>query len=83
VGKKNPDLTICQLHTAMTELIRAVWREDEAGISRVMEKVAQKITRKQARMAASRKSHTKKTQARLRKLGIKLTELARCTWGPT
>lgn len=82
-GKKNPDLTICQLHTAMTELIRAVWREDEAGISRVMEKVAQKITRKQSRMAASRKSHTKKAQARLHKLGINLTELPRCTWGPT
>ena len=67
----------------MAELIGAAWHEDEAVTRRVMEKVAQKITKQQKQIAASRKSHTKRTRARLHELGIKLTELPQCTWGRT
>jgi ribosomal 50S subunit-associated protein YjgA (DUF615 family) len=45
-----------------------------------MEKTARQITTKQTRNAKARKSHTKRTLAKLRELGIKLTELPRCSW---
>ena len=46
-------------------------------------RTAAEIGRTQARNAAARKSHTKATRKKLRALGIKLTEVPRCTWGKT
>ncbi|WP_244884911.1 hypothetical protein [Singulisphaera acidiphila] len=44
---------------------------------------ARKITWAQRRNAQARTSHTKATRKKLRKLGIKLTELKRCQWDTT
>jgi hypothetical protein len=48
-----------------------------------VEKAVRKITWAQRRNAQARKSHTKRTRRRLRKRGIKLTELPRCRWKPS
>ena len=73
-------MTICQLHTALAVLIRAWWQDDREASTRLVEKTARKITKQQQRKAAARKSHSKRTRRKLRELGIKLTELPRCTW---
>jgi hypothetical protein len=74
---------VCQLHTATAALIRSWWVNDQPASDRLLEKTAAKITYKQQRNAQARKSHTKATKRKLRKLGIRLTELPRCTWGRT
>ncbi len=71
---------MCQLHTAMAALVRSWWDNGQAAADRVLERTAEKITRTQQRQATSRKSHTKTTRGKLRKLGIRLTELPRCGW---
>jgi hypothetical protein len=74
---------VCQLHSALAALVRSWWLNGERTPSEVIEKTAKQIARTQKRNATARKSHTKRTRRRLRELGIKLTELKRCRWGPT
>jgi hypothetical protein len=76
-------LTVCQLHSALAALVRSWWLNGERTPRKVIEKIVKKLARTQRRNAAARKSHTKQTRRRLRELGIKLTELKRCQWGPT
>jgi hypothetical protein len=71
---------VCQLHTAMAVLIRSWWLEERAASDRLIEKTAKKIARKQTDNAKARKSHTKRTNARLQELGITVSELPRCRW---
>ena len=44
---------------------------------------AEEIAWHQKRNAKARKSHTKTTRKKLRRLGIKLTEIRRCQWPRT
>ena len=71
---------MCQLHTAMSALLRSWWLNEQPASDRLIDKTAEKIAGTQRRNAQARKSHTKKTLYRLRKLGIKLAALKRCQW---
>jgi SRSO17 transposase len=77
--KKNPELTVCQVHTAIGSLVRSWWLNGRAS-TRLIEHTASVIQRTQQRNAIARKSHIKRTHRRLRKLGITLKELIRCKW---
>jgi hypothetical protein len=46
----------------------------------LIEHIAGKIQGTQDDNAKARKSHIKQTRRKLRALGIKLTEIERCTW---
>jgi hypothetical protein len=48
--------------------------------SKLLERTAEKISYQQQQNAKARKSHTKRTRRQLRKLGIRLTTLSRCSW---
>ena len=81
-GGKNPELTECQVHTALAALIPSWWLGQRPSKA-LLEKTAAKIARTQWRNALARECHTKRTRERLRELGIKLTDLHRCDRGPT
>jgi hypothetical protein len=53
---------------------------DPSAANTLFERAAEKINWAQSRNTAARKSHTKTTRGKLRKLGIKLTEIKRCRW---
>ena len=82
-GGENQELTVCQLHTATAALVRSWWDSGRAACDRLLERTAAKIRHQQRRNAQARKSHTKTTRRKLRELGIRLTDLPRCTWGRT
>jgi hypothetical protein len=46
----------------------------------LIEEAAKEIQHWQRRIAAARKSHIKRTRKKLRKMGIYLKDLTRCTW---
>jgi hypothetical protein len=46
----------------------------------VLEQTADELQYTQSRRAQARKSHTKTTREKLRAIGIRLTEVPRCTW---
>jgi hypothetical protein len=46
----------------------------------VLEQTADELKYTQARRALARKSHTEATRKKLRAIGIRLTEVPRCTW---
>ena len=46
----------------------------------MLERAARKITKDQRRIVGARKSHTKKTRQKLRRLGIRLTKVPKCKW---
>ena len=48
--------------------------------AKIIERTAENIQETQDENAKSRKSHIKATRSKLRALGIKLTEVERCTW---
>jgi alcohol dehydrogenase YqhD (iron-dependent ADH family) len=74
---------VCQLHTAMAVLVRSWWDNNRSASERLLQKTAKKITTIQRRKAQARKSHTKKTRRKLKKLGIRLSDLPKCNWGRT
>ena len=74
---------MCQLHTATAALVRSWWDNGRGASDRLLEKTAAKIRHQQRRNAQARKSHTQATRRKLRELGIRLTDLPRCTWGRT
>ena len=81
-GGKNPELTECQVHTAVAALIPFWW----LGLCpprALLERTSEEIKRTQCRSALARRCHTKRTRRRLHALGIKLTELPRCRWDST
>ena len=70
---------MCQVHTAISALIRSLWLEGRAA-SALYAQAADEIQWAQSRNAQARRSHTKTTRARLRSLGIRLTDVKRCRW---
>jgi hypothetical protein len=67
----------------MAALIQSWWLNEQPASDRLIEKTAKKIAWIQMRQIQARKSHTKTTREKLRRQGILLTELPRCTWGST
>ena len=82
LGEKNPELTECQVHTAMAALIPCWWL-DQRPSAKLLERTAAEIRENQHKNAEARQSHIKRTRERLCELGIKLTEIPRCRWGAT
>jgi hypothetical protein len=60
-------------------LIRSWWLKGRASAI-LFEKAATTIQHWQRRIAAARRSHTKTTCRKLRKIGITLSNLTRCKW---
>jgi hypothetical protein len=46
----------------------------------LIKQTAKVVQHWQQRIAAARKSHTKRSRKKLRKMGIKLKDLIRCKW---
>jgi hypothetical protein len=80
---KNPEPTVCQLHTAMAALVRLWGLPFPTARGEVLQKAAAKIRYTQHRKAQARKSHWRQALERLRQFGITLFELKRCTWDTT
>ena len=80
-GGKNPELTECQVHTAVAALI-PFWWLDLRPPRKLLERTSAEIERAHS-ATLSRRCHTKRTRRRLHALGIKLTEVPRCKWGAT
>ena len=82
LGGGDPELTECQVRTAVSALIPFWW----LGLSPpkvLLERTSAELLRTQSRNALARRCHAKRTRRRLRDAGIKLTEVARCRWGST
>ncbi len=71
-GKKNPELTVCQVYTAMAALVRLWGLSFPTARGEVLQKAAAKIRYTQHRKAQARKSHWKQALERLRQFGITL-----------
>ena len=78
-GGEKPELTECQVHTAIAALIPFWWLNLRAP-RKLLERTSEEIVRAQRRNVSARKSHTKRTRRRLHEGGIKLTGLPRCKW---
>ena len=70
---------MCQVHTAITAVVRSLWLNNRQSTT-LYAQAADEIQWAQTRNAQARKSHTKTTRRRLRKLGIKLNRVRRCSW---
>jgi hypothetical protein len=70
------------VHTAIAALI-PFWWLDLRPPMKLLERTSAEIERAQRRNALARRCHAKRTRRRLHALGIKLTEVPRCRWGPT
>jgi hypothetical protein len=62
---ENPELMVCQRHTAMAALVRSWGLSSHRSKERLMAKSARKIAWAQRRNARARKSHEKRTRQRL------------------
>jgi hypothetical protein len=78
-GGENPELTVCQVRTAMSAVVRSLWLSGRCG-TRLLERTAKELEYTQARRAQARKSHTKATRRTLQAAGVRLTALIRCRW---
>lgn len=79
-GKKNPEVTIPQVHMATNALIDALSLPEAARQAR-LEHAAHDLDYWQARNQQARRSHTKTRLARLEKLHITPAQLPRCNPG--
>ena len=70
---------MCQVHRATSAFIQSWWLDGQ-GRKKLLERAANKIAKDQRRIARARKSHTKKTRQKLRRLGIRLTKVPKCKW---
>ena len=77
--KKNPELTVCQVHTAVGSLVRSWWLNGRASAA-LIQATARTIQHWQQRNATARRCHIKRTRKKLRQLGIYLKDLIRCKW---
>ena len=75
-GGKKSELTVCQVHTAVSALIRSWWMDGRVS-ARLLERTAALIQRAQRRNACARRCHIKRTRRVLRSMGIKLTRTPR------
>ena len=78
-GGKNSELTVCQVHTAVSALIRSWWLDGRVS-ARLLDRTAGLIQRAQRRNACARRCHIKQTRRVLRRMGIKLTHTPICKW---
>ena len=78
-GKKNPELTVCQVHTAVSAVVRSWWL-DGAAAKQLFQQASKKIAYRQHHNAQARKSHTKTTRKLLKQLGIDLTKTKTISW---
>jgi hypothetical protein len=78
-GKNSPELTVCQVRTALSALMLS-WRLRRSARSALLDKTAANIRRAQRRNAEARRCRAKKAQQKLRAAGIKLTSVRRCRW---
>jgi len=67
------------MHTAVGALVGSWWLNGRASTA-LIEQTASTIEYTQQRNATARKSHTKRTRKKLRKIGIKLKDLISCKW---
>lgn len=70
---------MCQVHIAVSTLVRSWWL-DRRRSAALLQRAADIITHWQRRNAAARSSHTKTTLRKLRRMGIRPTDLIRCKW---
>lgn len=67
----------------MAALVRSWAISEPKDVERQLAKAAAKIKYAQRRNAQARKSHTKTTLKKLKRLGIDLARLKRCQWDET
>jgi hypothetical protein len=70
---------VCQVRSAAAALVQSWWLQGFAQ-REFLERAATIINQTQSRNAASRKSHRKRTIARLHKANITLQKLPKCRW---
>lgn len=76
-GGENPELTVCQIRTASSALVRSLWLTGKVR-ERLLEKTAGIITLTQLRIARSRRCHIREKRRRLREMGIDLSAIRCC-----
>ena len=79
-GGKNPDLTVCQVRTAMAAVVRG-WGLGAVAAEVLRERAAEQIRWTQQQNAKARASHTKRTIRTLHAAGIRLADLKNCYRG--
>ena len=78
-GKKNPDLTVCQVHRAQAALVQSWWLP-QAARKPLREQAAKEIAHWQRKNRTARECHTRTTWRKLQRLGITERNLVRCPW---
>ena len=66
----------------MAAVVRSLWLKGKAA-SELFEQTAEELAWTQQRNAQAKKSHVKATNQKLRQLGIRLTQVPRCSWDTT
>ena len=77
---ENPDLTVCQVRTAMAAVVRG-WGLGAVAAEVLRERAAEQIRWTQQQNAKARASHTKRTIRTLHAAGIRLADLKNCYRG--
>ena len=72
---------MCQIQDALAALIPCWWHKQRLRQA-LIDRLAKRIAYTQKRNRTARVSHAKATRRRLRELGIRLTGIKRCRWGP-
>lgn len=67
----------------MAALVRSWWISEPKEVEKQLAKAAAKIRYAQRRNAQARRSHTKTTLKKLKRLGIDLAKVKRCQWDET
>ncbi len=83
MGGKKTELTLCQLHLAIAALARSWGISGPKEVGKQPAKDAAKIRYAKRRNAQARRSHTKTTLKKLKRLGIDLAEVKHCRWDDT
>jgi hypothetical protein len=78
-GEKDAELTVSQIHTAIQTLILFWWLKLRVP-AKLIAQLAKDLQATQADNAKARQAHIKNTRRKLRALGIRLTDVERCTW---
>lgn len=77
--KKNPEITLNQLHLALSALFMALWVAPEST-PKFLRQADTEIRYYQKHNAKSSESHIKRTIRRLHEAGIKLKDTPQCQW---
>lgn len=72
---------MCQIQDVLAALIPCWWHKQPVTQA-LIERLVARIGYTQKRNRAARVSHAKATRRRFRELGIPLTDVKRCRWGP-